>query len=95
MVILTAILKAQQGKGDVLEQAFKKHAPMFQKDPGTITYSVHRKADDPDTFLIYERYENKAAFDAHVASARFKELGGVTNPVLAGKPEIVFYNEVA
>jgi len=95
MVILTAILKAQQGKGDVIAQAFKKHAPMFQKDPGTITYAVHRKADDPDTFLIYERYENKAAFDAHVASTRFKELGSLTNPVLAGKPEIIFYKEVA
>ena len=95
MVILTVILKAQEGKGDVIAEAFKKHAPEFQKDPGTITYAVHRKADDPDTFLIYEKYENKAALDAHVASARFKELIGITRPAQAGDTEVVFYKEVA
>ena len=93
--LLTAILKAKAGQGDVIEQAFKKHAPMFQKDPGTITYAVHRKADDPDTFLIYERYESKAALDAHIASARFKELIGITKPAQVGDAEVVFYKEVA
>jgi len=95
MVILTAIIKAQEGKGDVVAEAFKKHAPEFQKDPGTIMYAVQRKVDDPDTFLIYERYENKAALDAHMASDRFKELGKATNSVVTGRPEVVFYNEVA
>ncbi len=58
MVVLTAIAIAAEGKGDDIEREFKKLAPKVLKDPGVITYTIHRAVDNPNKFLVYEQYEN-------------------------------------
>ncbi len=37
-------------------------------------YLPHRSLEDSTTFLLYEQYVDKAAFDAHMASDYFKRL---------------------
>jgi len=51
MVVLTAILKTAEGKGDDVERLFKELMPKVLKDPGTIAYAVHRAVDDPSKFF--------------------------------------------
>lgn len=43
-------------------------------EPGCRRWQPHRSTDDPRSFLIYEEYEDEAAFDAHCASDHFSEL---------------------
>ena len=95
MVVLTAVLKAVSGKGDDLEREFKKLTPKVLKDPGAITYIVHRALDDPDKFLVYEQYENQDAFKYHGQTGHFKAYKEATKALVAGKTEVVFYNKVA
>ena len=95
MVVLTAVLKAVSGKGDDLEREFKKLTPKVLKDPGAITYNVHRAVDNPNTFLIYEQYENQDALKYHGQTEHFKAYRQATRGMVTGQPEIVFYNKVA
>jgi len=95
MIVVAAMLKATDGKGDELEQAFKKLVPKVLNDPGTIVYTVHRNIDDPNKFLVYEKYESREALQAHSQTEHFKEFGRAIRGMLAGRPDIGLYNEIA
>lgn len=43
-------------------------------EPGCRRWQPHRSIEDPRSFLIYEEYEDEAAFDAHCVSDHFTEL---------------------
>ena len=44
------------------------HAARSREEPGCVRYEVLRDLDDPTTFLLYEVFEDEAAYDAHAAS---------------------------
>ena len=37
-------------------------------------FVAHRAIDDPRRFMLYEQYDDEAAFKAHMETAHFKEL---------------------
>jgi len=94
MLVGAATLKAAQGKGDELEKEFRKLIPEVHKEPGTLTYIVHRALDDPNKFFVYEKYENKEALDHHASTPHFKEFFKATATLLEGRAEIGFYHEI-
>ena len=49
-------------------QNIKRHAASSQEEPGCSRYEVLRDLDDPTTFLLYEVFEDEAAYKAHAAS---------------------------
>jgi quinol monooxygenase YgiN len=91
MVIITAAMKAKEGKGDDLAKEIKKLAPKFLSDPGCKAYTVHRNIENPELFLFYEQYDDEAAVKHHMASDTFKQLGIAIGPFLGGKPEVNRY----
>jgi len=95
MIVLTAILKATEGKGDAAVEEFKKLVPVVLKDPGTLGYMVCRAADDPSKFIVIEQYENREALAYHGQSAHFKAFGAATRGMFAGRAELTFWNKVA
>lgn len=94
MLCVAAKLKAVEGKGDELEKEFRKLVAKVAKEPGTSVYTVHRKADAPNEFLIYEKYESGDAFKFHMSTEYFKEFSKVIAPLLDGRAEIGIYNEL-
>lgn len=44
-------------------------------EPGCIDYVSARSSDDPNTFVLFEKYTDRAALEAHYATAAFKEFG--------------------
>lgn len=46
-----------------------------RKEPGCLLYLPHWSEATPDTLLIYEQYENRAAHEAHRASPHFQKYG--------------------
>ena len=95
MVVLTAILKAAEGKGDAVEAEFKALVPKVMKDPGTLNYAIHRAVDDPTKFLVYEVYESREALQAHGQTEHFKAFGAATRGMFAARAELQFWNKVA
>jgi len=54
MIVVTALIKAKEGKGDELEQVIKGFVPQFLADEGCVEYRLHRRLDDPNVFFFYE-----------------------------------------
>ena len=94
MIVVAAKLKAVEGKGDELEREFRKLVPKVLKDPGAISYTVHRKADAPNEFLVYEKYESGEALKFHGSTEHFKEFSKAIASLLEGRPEVGIYNEL-
>jgi quinol monooxygenase YgiN len=94
MLCVAAKLKTVEGKGDELEAKFRNLVAKVLNEPGTKVYTIHRKADSPNEFLIYEKYENGDAFKFHMSTDYFKEFSKSIAPLLDGRAEIGIYNEI-
>ena len=46
----------------------------FRDEPGCRFYQPCRDPENPDAFLIFEIYDDQAAFEAHGASEHFQEI---------------------
>jgi quinol monooxygenase YgiN len=95
MIVVTAKLRSVEGKGDELEQKFRELSPKVLKDPGTISYAVHRGVNAPNDFFVYEKYESMEAFKLHGSTEHFKEFSKSIASLLDGRPELGIYNELA
>ena len=91
-VVGVAILKAKPEYAEEVERTIRGIAAVTPDEPGALTFVLHRQ--DPDTFIVYERYVDEAARDAHFAApyvadfvARFPEL-------LVADPQIEFAEEL-
>jgi quinol monooxygenase YgiN len=45
-----------------------------RNDPGNIDYEAHEVEGRPGTFVIYERWANRDALDAHLRAPRMHQL---------------------
>jgi len=94
MIVLTALVKAKEGKGDDLAKVIREYAPKFLNDPGVVMYEAHRRVDNPNLFLVYEKYESKDALTFHTSAPHFKEMFGVMQPFMDGKMDVVMYQDI-
>jgi quinol monooxygenase YgiN len=94
MIVITAFMKAKEGNGDDLTKVIKEFAPKFLKDPGVAMYQVHRRADNPNVFFFYEKYENNEALTFHSSAPHFKEMFRAMKPFLDGPADIAMYQEI-
>lgn len=95
MLVVAAMLKVVDGKGDELEQEVNKLVPKVLEEPGVITYLVHRSIDNPSRFFVYEKYKSKEDFIYHCATPHFKQFSEAFEPIKDGELEIGLYNEIA
>ena len=96
MVTVIAKLKVQAGKEANFQAAAEKMiAHVKANEPGTLTYVLHRASGDPTDLMFYEVYSDQAALAAHGTSAAMKEFFGAVGGLLAAKPEIATFEEIA
>ena len=94
MPSVIATIKVQPDKIDEAKSLFAKLAKdVSANEPGTLAYIPHQRSDEAATFVFYEKYADKAAFDTH--GANLAKVGKEFAGVLAGAPEIVFMEEVS
>ncbi len=75
MVVLVAKYIVKAGHGDAVAAALKRMAPLVKGgEPGCTLYQANRAAENPDLFLLYERYTDQAALAAHRETPHFKEI---------------------
>jgi len=74
VIVVVAIVKLVDGKGDVYVQEYHRIAPKVRKDPGVITYVLNRHAKNPNQFLWYEKYENDEALKYHISTQGYKDF---------------------
>jgi quinol monooxygenase YgiN len=67
-------------------------APLVrEQEPGCKMYQVNRSPEQRDHFLLYEQYEDTAAFEAHRATPHFRELiEGTVIPLLERREREIY-----
>lgn len=75
MVVLVARYFVRAGHGDEVEAALREMGALVRaREPDCLVYEVNRSPDDPDQFLLYERYRDEAALEAHRTTPHFREI---------------------
>jgi quinol monooxygenase YgiN len=73
-VVLSVRWVARDGKRDAVEEILRRMTPLSRAEPGCLQYEAHRQLDEPNTFVVFERYVDEPALEAHAASPHFQEL---------------------
>jgi quinol monooxygenase YgiN len=85
---LVISIEVKEGAGAKFEEAFAKASRLTHKEKGCLAYDLNRDAAMPGRYLIYERWQNLAALDAHLKTdyitALLRDLGDLT----AGAPQM-------
>ena len=66
--------QALAGRGDDVAALLSRHTAATRAEPGCRDFVALRGSEDPDSFVLYERYESQEAFDAHLASPHFNDI---------------------
>lgn len=91
---LVARIRARAGCEDRVAAALATVAEtVAQTEPRTLGYFVGRAADDPALFVTFERFADRAAMDAHNASATVAAFVEAVQGCLDGPVEITTLDE--
>jgi len=87
-----AKLTIQEGKNDEFEKAFLEMRTKVLEEPGNIFYELHKSRDNETTYVVLEQYKDQDALDAH--SKHLAEIGGALGGLMAGRPEVSYFDAV-
>lgn len=65
----------------------------LEDEPGCRRFDVCHEPSQPTQVFLYELYDDRAAFDAHLATPHFKAFDAACRDLVAGK-EVATYSEV-
>jgi quinol monooxygenase YgiN len=66
--------QAKTGMGDEVAALLARHTAATRAEPGCYDFVALRSSEDPDSFVLYERYESEEAFKAHQSSPHFEGI---------------------
>ena len=92
--VLVVRMKAKEGEGDRAAELAGELAAASRAEPGCEVYTPCRDPEDPRSFLFYEQYRDKAAFEEHGASEHFQRLAVSGLFELLESRERTFYETV-
>jgi quinol monooxygenase YgiN len=72
--VLVVRMRAKEGEEARAVELMRELAGATRQEPGCESYIPCQDPDDPRSFLFYEQYRDKAAFDEHGASEHFQRL---------------------
>ncbi|HEU0285915.1 MAG TPA: putative quinol monooxygenase [Nocardioidaceae bacterium] len=74
MLVVIARYLVTAGQESVVEPLLDENAVASRTEPGCLEFTVFRAIDEPRAFLLYERYTDDAAFQAHRKTPHFKSI---------------------
>jgi len=74
MLIVVARYLVTEGHESTVARLLRTNAEASRAEPGCVEFSVYQAIDDPRAFLLYERYTNEDAFQAHRRTRHFKDI---------------------
>jgi quinol monooxygenase YgiN len=72
--VLVVRMKAKEGEDERAAEIAAELAGATREEAGCEAYVPCRDPEDPRSFLFYEQYRDKAAFEEHGASEHFQRL---------------------
>ncbi|MGC4109317.1 MAG: putative quinol monooxygenase [Nocardioides sp.] len=71
--VVAATWVARRGEEAVVADTIRHMTPLSLAEQGCHYYQAQVSTEDPCRFLLYEQYDDAAAYDAHKASPHFQE----------------------
>lgn len=78
--------RVRSGMGPGIERAFAKASGLTESEAGARAYQLHRDADNPDAFIVYERWRSLDDLEAHLRTPYIAALRADINAVIEGQP---------
>ena len=88
---LLVTIKAKPGKGKELEAAFAPCIAATKKEAGCLAYELNQDPDDPTTYVMFEKFKNVAALQAHLRHKHTTKLFKALEPLTAGEIKAKVY----
>ncbi len=93
-VRVVALLAAQPGKGPELVAAFEALVPLVHAEDGCLEYDLHGYVDDPDKFVVVERWASAEALAAHGAAEHMAAHGARSAAYSARPADVIVFADV-
>ncbi len=82
---IVAKIVAKPGAEAQVEAALRRLIAPTLAEEGCLQYDLHRSLEDPHTFLFYENWQSKAAWQAHMETAHLQQMVREVEELLAGR----------
>jgi quinol monooxygenase YgiN len=87
---LVATFTVKPDAKDAFIAAMQANVEASRLEPGVVMYRSYQSSSDPLIFVNVELYNDKAAFDAHLASAHVVKISEEFKTILAKDIDVVF-----
>ena len=94
MIAVVAGITIKAGKFKDYVKCAEKMVAETRKENGCIAYEFCQSASEPLKCAMIEKWESRAALDAHMQTAHFKEFGASTESLIAAPLSIDIYDIV-
>jgi quinol monooxygenase YgiN len=85
-VAIVVRYQAQPGRGNEVAALLARHTAATRAEPGNLDFVALRGTEDPDSFVLHERYADSDAFEAHTASPHYEGIAvAQIRPLLADR----------
>ena len=95
MLVIAGTVKVKPEARAAAAQAALKMSKASEAEAGCKSYRFYADLDDPNTFLIFEQWEDEAALMAHFQTPHMAEFNGLIPGFLAAPPSITRYDVAA
>jgi len=82
-VDLVVVFSVKAGKQEQFVRQFQKSVQLSRPEAGCVAFHIHAVADEPGTFVLFERWQNHVAFDFHLTQSYTTELFASFDETLA------------
>jgi quinol monooxygenase YgiN len=70
--VVIATWTARPGEADYVAELITKLSPQNRAEPKNLAFQGQRSTDNPDVFVLYERYTDATGYDDHKATDAFQ-----------------------
>ena len=85
---LVVTLKIKPGQEAAAEAAYFEAFAGTKLEPGYLAYDLNRSADDPATYVLYERWKSVSALETHLKLPHTVKFVGLFGDLADGPPEV-------
>jgi quinol monooxygenase YgiN len=82
------LLYAAEGKSALMGAALYELVKLTQKEPGCAVCELNQSSEDPNTWMVYERWRGQAAFDSHMQQPYVTSFLGKLGELQSKPPEV-------
>lgn len=96
MTVFIATLRIKPGHEAEFERLQAELSELTHaNEPDTMVYDIVRSRDNPDTYVVYARFKDEAAFQHHQATPFHDRLVPPILATVAGDMDLKFYDFIA